>query len=750
MSANPERCLISAVLRSRDRETVIANPIPASMFATHSAEWDWMTRFLAKYQKVPSRVAFIKAFPDFSVIRADDVGHFIDEVRQSFARRTLVSSMRSAAGMLNEGNLDKAIMSMQRSLVETAQHMGTIQDTDIIREGEDVGKVIKSYSDRVIRTGSTGFPTGFDTWDDITGGVKPGELTVVAARLGQGKALDNSTPVATPTGWTPIGDLSPGDHVIGSDGAPTKVVSVHPQGLRVVHEVRFRDGTTTRACEDHLWTTRVGTKPWKTSTTSELAAHLADGRQRPAVPCLSAPIEYAPSAALTYPPYLLGLLLGDGCFRSKGQVTFTAVTDKVLVSAFGEAVTGSWADEKTYPVRGARAHMVELGLWGHLSKEKFIPRQYLLTSPSDRLALLQGLMDTDGSPYVNSVDYSTSSHQLALDVRELAESLGGYATLAERTTRCQTGEFMSYRMKIRLPVGVVPFRLERKLSKWVPPTYQPDRTIVSITATSESVPMTCIVVDAPDALFTIEHGIVTHNSWVMLRMAVAAILAGHTVLYDSLEMSRAHVALRAQTLLATQIGADFRASDMLNGSKAPDMEGHAELVRRISSQVAGSLHVSDTSRGRVSPLTINGQIERIKPDIVFVDYLTLLEKSGDGDWRSISALSKDLHGMAQEHNVAMVTASQLNRSMGVTRGNSMPGLDALAESDAVGQDADQVMVLVQRSKRVLKQKLAKNRYGPGGATWWTEFRPGDGVIREVDPATGQDLMNEDEQNEANR
>src|SRR5262249_46143170 len=74
----------------------------------------------------------------------------------------------------------------------------------------------------------------------------------------------------------------------------------------------------------------------------------------------------------------------------------------------------------------------ELGLAGTRSSTKFVPRDYLVNAPDVRLALLQGLLDTDGGPVTQQgrpcrVQYSTCSPRLRDDVVFLVRSLGGVA-----------------------------------------------------------------------------------------------------------------------------------------------------------------------------------------------------------------------------------------------------------------------------------------------------------------------------------
>ena len=106
---------------------------------------------------------------------------------------------------------------------------------------------------------ASGVPTGFVELDDVTNGLHPGQMVIVAARPGVGKALALDTPLPTPTGWTTMGDVTVGDELIGADGRPTRVVAATEVMFgRPCYEVEFSDGTTIVADEQHLWSTTRG------------------------------------------------------------------------------------------------------------------------------------------------------------------------------------------------------------------------------------------------------------------------------------------------------------------------------------------------------------------------------------------------------------------------------------------------------------------------------------------------------------
>ncbi|TFV56635.1 replicative DNA helicase [Mycobacterium sp. PS03-16] len=115
-----------------------------------------------------------------------------------------------------------------------------------------------------------GVPTGFTELDEVTNGLHAGQMIIVAARPGVGKALALDTPLPTPAGWTTMGDVAVGDRLLGADGEPTTVVAATDVMLgRPCFEVEFSDGTVIVADAAHQWPTASGVR-----TTAQLRSGL--------------------------------------------------------------------------------------------------------------------------------------------------------------------------------------------------------------------------------------------------------------------------------------------------------------------------------------------------------------------------------------------------------------------------------------------------------------------------------------------
>ncbi len=332
--------------------------------------------------------------------------------------------------------------------------------------------------------------------------------------------------VLTPKGWTTMGALEMGDRVIGRDGTSHQVTGVYPQGVQDVYRIRLTDGSSTECTLDHIWRVKshgergvFQTLPLKEIV--ERGIVYESGSKKWEVPYVD-PVEFDVEEDLPIDPYLFGSLLGDGCFhKSVSMAVASEDADEqegLLTSLLPDGVTVSRRDHggwnKLYfkrPKGAYRNPLSEsirmLGLWYVTGPNKFIPKRYLHASIEDRLSLLQGLMDTDGSVSTTQyrVRFCTTSRALAQGVVELVGSLGGSATVEQNEGR------NTMNISIRwLPAGFVPFRLQRK-AKFYKQNRRNYRHIESVELIGQK-DTQCIRVDSDEHLYVTDDFIVTHNT----------------------------------------------------------------------------------------------------------------------------------------------------------------------------------------------------------------------------------------------
>ena len=378
--------------------------------------------------------------------------------------------------------------------------------------------------------------------------MQAGTIEIAPLAYMRGRAQPVTTPVLTPDGYRPIGELEVGDLVIGSRGEPTLVLGVYPQGEKDIYRVTAGDGASTLCCGEHLWTVRTAAdkrrgKPWRVLETKEMIGKLrAAHARRYELPMLLAPVCH-PEREVPMDPYALGLLLGDGCLTGSTTPGF-ATEDPELAVALEMALPGVRVRHKggvdytlnrvrepgdvitlENPVTGA---LRALDLIGTRSHTKFVPEVYLQNSADVRLAVLQGLLDSDGGPVTQfartcRIQYTTTSSRLREDVIRLVQSLGGVAytrrraSLGRKPGRAK-GRDVAYRhdahvLEIRLPAEIEPFRLTRKRLKYreAGGGGRPMRFIESIEPAGRAEAV-CIQVAAADSLYVTEDHLLTHNT----------------------------------------------------------------------------------------------------------------------------------------------------------------------------------------------------------------------------------------------
>jgi len=321
-----------------------------------------------------------------------------------------------------------------------------------------------------------------------------GTIEVAPLAFMRGRAQPVSTPVLTMDGFRPIGSLRVGDYVIGSDGLPTPVLGVYPQGRKEVFRVRAQDGASTLCCGEHLWQVstpedRRGRTGGRVLQTREMIGRLGSARQRRyELPVLSAPAWRA-RQDVPLDPYALGLRLGDGPLTAKttpGHSTSDPELGEALAARQGGLLVAS-------PVAAAL---------------RGIPDCYLGNEAAVRVGVLQGLLDSDGGSVTQSggscrIRYTTSSERLCDDVVALVRSLGGVAV-----EHCSD----AFVLELRLPSWIEPFRLARKRKLYERDGGErPVRFIESIEPEGEA-DCVCIQVAAEDSLYVTEDFLITHNT----------------------------------------------------------------------------------------------------------------------------------------------------------------------------------------------------------------------------------------------
>jgi Holliday junction resolvasome RuvABC ATP-dependent DNA helicase subunit len=342
------------------------------------------------------------------------------------------------------------------------------------------------------------------------------------------EALSLDTPIPTPEGWTLVGDLQPGSRIFGADGKPVTVLRLTPIKKGKTYKITFKDGSTITTDAGHKWLVfpkyNSGTSYAKKAKVLSTEDMFQDGRSflLPRTP----PVDL-PELDLPVDPYVLGQWLGNGNVGQPHISIRTELLDLTLGELTGETVRvlgpvsggslirvtlsdtdgrGGRGDKSDF-----RTRMESIGVW----TEKILPIKYLRGSASQRLRLVQGLMDTDGWIDKNNsfCAFSTTSVSLADGMMELLHSLGYSAT---KTAKIDDREGVrglhqqAYQVNFRGAPDRPPF-LVRDTEFLRPSIHRTGPRIMKIEPV-DAVPVRCIEVDSPDHLFLAGRSmVVTHN-----------------------------------------------------------------------------------------------------------------------------------------------------------------------------------------------------------------------------------------------
>ncbi len=334
------------------------------------------------------------------------------------------------------------------------------------------------------------------------------------------KALSLDSILFTEDGPTTMGQVEKGDRIYGPDGKLATVLEKSEIFHKPMYALRLHDGRTLKVSEDHinsvtqLRQVTSGSGKGKmyfedrNLTTSELLQYkLKVGSNYRFWIKATEPVQY-PARELPLDSYTLGLLLGDGRIRPKnGNSEIIAHSDDwaeyiqhIPYELGKEQIDNRNTNVVTRSVRGIQATIMALGL-NVGATTKRVPHIYLYGSVEQRLAVLQGLMDTDGTIGKNGYcSFCTTSPSLAEDVAELVRSLGGLAYIQPGKGYWKVG------IKINLNI----FRLPRKTARMRYDTRTMAR-VVSIDPIEQE-PSQCIAIDNEDHQYLTSGYTRTHNT----------------------------------------------------------------------------------------------------------------------------------------------------------------------------------------------------------------------------------------------
>ena len=536
-----------------------SRPKSAAIFKQQKGE-EWLLKVAE--MSIPSAFDYYYSrLKKFSLLRAyDNCGVDVSDI---YDPDNILDTKKKQA---QEDNLDNSTLDQIADRVDAkieSIRMKYVDDSfgEASQAAEGIFDLIQKFKEHP----EVGVPLYGPLINTVTRGARLKKFYLRSAATGVGKAIPNDTLIPTPIGWRRVGDIKPGDKLFGQDGKETTVLQIHPQPKKKeIWKVTFSDGRVAECCGEHLWEYRYKSHRgyqyrvediqtiYNRTLSLKNGLKNSDGRGYRFHIKLNESVEY-PERKLSLPPYVMGAFLGDGSFRysnTNKSLQFSSQDEDIPVFIMldldkqdgwkhnWEYIKSSennytWTfrkkDNSSHPIWVEEFLNDYPELWNLKSEDKFIPQDYLQSSWVQRMNLLRGLLDTDGSvDEEGRISFTTVSPKLRDNVVELCRSLGFIATYLtdNRTNKYTTGECYKVHIQAKKEDKIHLFRLARKhdiISNYIKnqkrEEYKDHLAIVNIEKTEEQANMTCFTVDNDNHLFLMNDFIVTHNTRSMIADA---------------------------------------------------------------------------------------------------------------------------------------------------------------------------------------------------------------------------------------
>lgn len=563
-------------------------------------------------------------------------------------------------------------------------------------------------------------PTGVKSLDEVLGGgLDKGKIGLIIGPSSFGKVQPNDAKIVTPDGFKNMGEIKVGDKVIGRDGKEHNVIGVFPHKNWQFYRVTFSDGVSCECGKEHLWAVNSLYQRSGKKYISGLSKHRDDKYYAPdnsfkvlsldeimkkgvlkgknqrhnfKIPMCN-PVNFS-EKPIELDPYLLGVFIGDGCFKRCEISIGTKDIDEFEknLHRFKHSTSFHKRNDNGYCLYtlrfGKETQRCLDNIYGgdstiYNSGNKYIPLNYLFNSLENRILLLNGLMDTDGTCQKNGCCcYNTKSRQLAEDIKTLVLSLGGFAKIREKKAgyfnkklNKQVDCGIHYEVTITLCDPSIPiFKLKRKQERVHYRALRKGERFIHSVEPSRVCDGQCIKVDADDELYLTDDFIVTHNTSMTTGFAAyeatykceANDFQGFKVLQIVFEDSNRDIN-RKYFSRFSQVETRVLNKDEETTEYVRDLiKNHPDFET-----VKNNIRVMHLDTGEYTATDIKGIIKKkinegFKPDVVVIDYFECIEPekgtSKLAKWDQETKTMRKLENYAKELNVALWLPTQGNRS----------------------------------------------------------------------------------------
>lgn len=623
------------------------------------------------------------------------------------------------------------------SLTEKAASIGR-KDADTSSPLENVDGDL-SKEDVVI------IPTGIKQLDEaLGGGVEKGKLGLIIGSSGFGKSQPLDARILTPNGYKLMGDMKIGDQVIGRDGKAHDVIGVFPQGMRPIYKLTFSNGTTCECDEEHLWSVsstkdraknEYHVKTLKDILKEGLKINSGDKRRNFKIP--KAEIVNFNEQKLNIDPYLVGYYFGAGCFSRVGLSVGAFDNERIkeeLLPILKEDLHIFYREKRNifcYDIIGKSKENLRKEFGYSNSYNKEIPMIYLFNTVENRIALLQGLMDSDGYANKNgSCEFCSKSRRLAEQVQFLVRSLGGYASMTVATSSYfnkKKNERIICKDRYRVTISfcdesIKPFRLQRKQERVkYRKKYKENIFIESAEYVGEKAAQ-CIMVNSDEHLYLTEDFIVTHNTSMTTGFAAYAATQGFRVLQIVFEDTQRDIHRKYMSYIS-----EVESKDLNKDTETTDYVRQSLKNSPMSELINNNIRTIRLESGEKTATDIKNIIKKkinegFKPDMVIIDYFECVahERGTSTDKEEVKEgkTMRKFENMAAEFDALFWITTQGNRD---SFGAEIITQDKVGGSIKKTQIAHVILSIARNLDDMASQKanitILKNRGNMAGKTF---------------------------------
>lgn len=770
--------LINRILQSRDFSIVTRNGLTENYFLQFKDEFNFIVEHYKVYGVIPDILTFKYKFKDtpadLEVNEAES--YLVDKLYEAY---DFVKFNQTLQDVGKDLSVDSRL-AYEKLMSKLPDIRPTVVNkcVDITKEGADAR--LEKYNERKeLPQESAVIKTGFKELDEIFYGWEPGEeLVTILARSNQGKCLEKGTLVLMADGSKKkIEDIVIGDRVQSISGINT-VIGLHngvSNGWKIIPK---RGGAPFIVSSDHILTLVERYEVWEKGVgrTGIMKERLIDitvedylkrHKTVSSKHLLYRPMISYPEKSLKIPPYILGIWLGDGTscrpeITNKDDVVINAwydyaaslglhiskYTKRNNICSKYDLTTGKFGGRITNPVK-------DLLKSYNLLNNKHIPLEYLTSSYEQRMELLAGILDTDGSysSVNNSFEVTFKSKRFCEDFMQLVRGLGYRTGYYKKLVKFnyKNGETCRYYHRVIIfgDLYRIPTRLKRALDK--KPRNNPMYSRFSIEPVDQ-IEYYGFACDG-DHRFLLGDGTVTHNSWLALKFLAEAWKQGKRVGMYSGEMSDMQQGYRFDALFN-----HFSNTALRRGY---EVKGYAEYIENLKKVPNPFLITTPKDfNGMATVSKLRMFVEKNNLDILGVDQLSLMldERASRGEQERIKLghISADLYLLSCELKIPIIALVQANREAakkGNADDNTAPQLEDIRESDDIGHNSSRVISMKQ-TKAGLLLNVIKNRGGRNGDkllyhwdidTGYFHYAADFGEVTHIQPETKKELVKHHEE-----